>query len=110
MLTHEGDMDDIDALFADKSLDEILANQEAEDAKAKPSKKNPSGRTDEEAIDLDEDIRITKKRAPIVKLDEEKYALSNLMSELWAFADTHDADSFRPTAYQSCVNSQNLRN
>lgn len=73
MLTHEGDMDDIDALFADKSLDEILANQEAEDAKTKPSKKkNPSGRTDEELINLDEDIRVTKKRAPVPKLDEER--------------------------------------
>lgn len=64
--------DDLDALFdSDVELDQIRnsANRENKDAadNDKPTTSN-----------LDEEIVITKKRQPIAKLDEERYAYSKL--------------------------------
>lgn len=66
--------DDLNDLFNyDAGMDEVMNGSDAPDRTTEPIKTYQDA-----SINLDEEVKVTRKRAPIAKLDEERSALSAL--------------------------------
>jgi replication fork protection complex subunit Csm3/Swi3 len=67
------DNDDLDQLFdLDTTLEDIFGTRNNVDTSTKRGPSNEKSR-DAEALGIDEEIKITKKRQPIAKLDATRY-------------------------------------
>ena len=68
--------DDVDDLFDYEVPDDIFQDvNPSMDAPPKPAKAPfGDGKTNGGSLGLDEEIKVTKKRAPVPKLDEERFA------------------------------------
>lgn len=70
-LAGEPPRDDLDALFeVDSSMDELLNSNSAGNNTREPDRDNNGSTRHSEAQAIDEEIKITKKRQPVAKLND----------------------------------------
>ena len=95
--------DDMDDLFNyDATLDPSSSNEAREQHQQNPD--GISAGLVQPSLNMDEEIKVTRKRQPVAKLDEERFISLRLIT--WRESDIGKLDCCLGTAFPSCARYQ----